>query len=47
LQAAIAAGMTVRDALAGAPAADAMRAVLAVVLPSSMTPSPSLSRRWS
>ena len=47
LQAAIAAGMTVRDALAGAPAADAMRAVLAVVLPSSINPAPSLSRRWS
>ena len=47
LQAAVAAGMTVRDALVGAPAADAMRAVLSVVLPSSTTPSSSLSRRWS
>ena len=34
LQAAVGAGMTVRDALAGSPAANAMRAVLAVVLPS-------------
>jgi MinD-like ATPase involved in chromosome partitioning or flagellar assembly len=47
LQAAVAAGMTVRDALVGAPAADAMRAVLAVVLPSCVIPSPSSSRRWS
>jgi MinD-like ATPase involved in chromosome partitioning or flagellar assembly len=34
LQAAVGAGMTVRDALAGSPAADAMRGVLAVVFPS-------------
>lgn len=35
LQAAIGAGMTVRDALEGSPAADAMRGVLARVLPPS------------
>jgi flagellar biosynthesis protein FlhG len=34
LQAAVGAGMTVRDALAGSPAADAMRSVLALVVPS-------------
>jgi flagellar biosynthesis protein FlhG len=34
LQAAVGAGMTVRDALSGSPAADAMRGVLAFVLPS-------------
>jgi MinD-like ATPase involved in chromosome partitioning or flagellar assembly len=34
LQAAVGAGMTVRDALAGSPAAEAMRGVLALVLPS-------------
>jgi len=34
LQAAVGAGMTVRDALSGSPAADAIRGVLAVVLPS-------------
>jgi len=34
LQAAVGAGMTVRDAVNGSPAADAMRAVLTVVLPS-------------
>jgi MinD-like ATPase involved in chromosome partitioning or flagellar assembly len=35
LQAAVGAGMTVRDALSGSPAADAMRRILALVLPSS------------
>ena len=34
LQAAVGAGMTVRDALSGSPAADAMRRILALVLPS-------------
>jgi MinD-like ATPase involved in chromosome partitioning or flagellar assembly len=56
LQAAVGAGMTVRDALDGSPAAEAMRGVVAKVLPSTRTfapvpsPSPSLfpsSRRWS
>jgi flagellar biosynthesis protein FlhG len=58
LQAAVGAGMSVRDALDGSPAADAMRAVLAQVIPSwpnvspaVTTPSPSYSlpssRRWS
>lgn len=56
LQAGIGAGMTVRDALSGSPAADAMRGVLAVVLPSwpkvaipisSKLPSPSPSSSLS
>lgn len=56
LQAAVGAGMTVRDALDGSPAAEAMRGVVAKVLPSTRTfapvpsPSPSYfpsSRRWS
>jgi len=54
LQAAVGAGMTVRDALDGSPAADAVRAVLNRVLPSPMSaaapspsPSPTSFRRWS
>lgn len=56
LQAAVGAGMTVRDALDGSPAAEAMRGVVAKVLPSARSfapvpsPSPSYfssSRRWS
>jgi MinD-like ATPase involved in chromosome partitioning or flagellar assembly len=65
LQASVGAGMSVRDAANGSPAADAIRAMLTVVLPSwsdaarsapipisssfpsSTSPSPSLSRRWS
>src|SRR6185312_9134258 len=53
LQAAVGAGMTVRDALEGSPAADAVRAVLNRVLPSPMSsvaapsPSPTSFRRWS
>jgi hypothetical protein len=57
LQAAVGAGMAVRDALEGSPAADAMRGVVTKVLPSTRTftapvpsaaffPSPSF-RRWS
>jgi MinD-like ATPase involved in chromosome partitioning or flagellar assembly len=55
LQAAVGAGMTVRDAVDGSPAADAMRAVVSKVLPSTRSfaapvASPSFfpsSRRWS
>ncbi len=58
LQAAVGAGMSVRDALDGSPAADAMRAVLAQVVPSWPNVSPAVttsspsfslpsSRRWS
>jgi flagellar biosynthesis protein FlhG len=54
LQAAVGAGMTVRDALDGSPAADSMRGVLSrVIPPRSATPRlplafpPSSSRRWS
>jgi MinD-like ATPase involved in chromosome partitioning or flagellar assembly len=59
LLAAVGAGMTVRDALDGSPAADAMRGVLSRVLPSSRdvpapramsvaaAPSPTSFRRWS
>jgi len=56
LQAAVGAGMTVRDALEGSPAADSMRGVLTRVLPSSRVPLPgpvvmsgstSSFRRWS
>ena len=54
LQAAVGAGMTVRDALDGSPAADSMRGVLSRVIPSRIAdhraPStfpPSPSRRWS
>ena len=55
LQAAVGAGMTVRDALDGSPAADAMRGVLSRVLPvrpvasrpAAMTVASSFSRRWS
>jgi flagellar biosynthesis protein FlhG len=55
LQAAVGAGMTVRDALDGSPAAEAMRGVVAKVLPSTRSfaapvASPSFfpsSRRWS
>lgn len=59
LQAAVGAGMTVRDALDGSPAADAMRGVVSRVVPSRRAPLPhkavpaafagsSLSsRRWS
>jgi MinD-like ATPase involved in chromosome partitioning or flagellar assembly len=55
LQAAVGAGMTVRDALDGSPAAEAMRGVLSRVLPSTRTfaapvPTPVVSpsfRRWS
>jgi flagellar biosynthesis protein FlhG len=55
LQAAVGAGMTVRDAFDGSPAAEAMRGVVSKVLPSTRTfaapaPSPSFfpsSRRWS
>jgi MinD-like ATPase involved in chromosome partitioning or flagellar assembly len=55
LQAAVGAGMTVRDALDGSPAAETMRGVLARVVPSrstaprpAATPSfPPSSRRWS
>jgi flagellar biosynthesis protein FlhG len=56
LQAAVGAGMAVRDALDGSPAAEAMRGVVTKVLPSARTftapaspsfsPSPSF-RRWS
>jgi flagellar biosynthesis protein FlhG len=54
LQAAVGAGMTVRDALDGSPAADAMRSVLSLVIPSAAA-TPRLpatfplssSRRWS
>jgi flagellar biosynthesis protein FlhG len=55
LQAAVGAGMTVRDALDGSPAADAMRGILSRVVPSRLTaPRPAAmpisfpsSRRWS
>jgi len=55
LQAAVGAGMTVRDALDGSPAADTMRGVLSRVVPSrstaprpaAMPSSPPSSRRWS
>jgi flagellar biosynthesis protein FlhG len=55
LQAAVAAGMTVRDALDGSPAAGAMRGVVSRVMPlrpasprpAAMTMSSSFSRRWS
>lgn len=55
LQAAVGAGMTVRDALDGSPAADAMRGILSRVVPSRSTaPRPAAmpmsfpsSRRWS
>jgi len=55
LQAAVGAGMTVRDALDGSPAADAMRGVLSRVLPSraaalrpaAMPVATTFSRRWS
>jgi MinD-like ATPase involved in chromosome partitioning or flagellar assembly len=55
LQAAIGAGMTVRDALGGSPAAESMRGILSRVLPSrstaprptAMTVPSSFSRRWS
>ena len=55
LQAAVGAGMTVRDALDGSPAADTMRGVLSRVVPSrstaprpaAMQSSPPSSRRWS
>ncbi|HEX3868741.1 MAG TPA: P-loop NTPase [Gemmatimonadaceae bacterium] len=56
LQAAVGAGMTVRDALDGSPAADTMRGVLTRVIPSRAPaprapamslPFPSPSRRWS
>lgn len=55
LQAAVGAGMSVRDALDGSPAAEAMRGVLARVLPSRLTaPRPAAmplsfpsTRRWS
>src|SRR5262249_36517371 len=55
LQAAVGAGMAVRDALDGSPAADAMRGIITKVLPSNRTfaPAPSAfppslsSRRWS
>jgi flagellar biosynthesis protein FlhG len=55
LQAAVGAGMTVGDALDGSPAADAMRGILARVLPSRVTAPRSAampislpsSRRWS
>lgn len=57
LHAAVGAGMTVRDALEGSPAADAVRGILTRVLPSSrapLTPAPVMAgspspsfRRWS
>ncbi len=55
LQAAVGAGMTVRDALDGSPAADAIRGVVDALLPSRLTaPRPAAmpnpfppSRRWS
>jgi MinD-like ATPase involved in chromosome partitioning or flagellar assembly len=59
LLAAVGAGMTVRDALDGSPAAEAMRGILARLLPSSRVapapaamsvaaaPSPTSFRRWS
>jgi flagellar biosynthesis protein FlhG len=55
LQAAVGAGMTVRDALDGSPAADSMRGVLSRVIPprptaprsAAMTVPSSFSRRWS
>ena len=55
LQAAIGAGMTVRDALGGSPAAESMRGILSRLIPSrSIAPRPtamtvpsSFSRRWS
>jgi MinD-like ATPase involved in chromosome partitioning or flagellar assembly len=55
MQAAVGAGMSVRDALDGSPAAEAMRGVLSRVIPSSrstprpvaMSASSPLSRRWS
>jgi flagellar biosynthesis protein FlhG len=55
LQAAVGAGMTVRDALDGSPAADTMRGVLSRLIPvrstaprpTAMTVPPSFSRRWS
>jgi MinD-like ATPase involved in chromosome partitioning or flagellar assembly len=55
LQAAIGAGMTVRDALGGSPAAESMRGILSRLVPSrSIAPRPtamtvpsSFSRRWS
>jgi MinD-like ATPase involved in chromosome partitioning or flagellar assembly len=55
LQAAIGAGMTVRDALDGSPAAESMRGILSRVIPSrstaprptAMTVPSSFSRRWS
>jgi flagellar biosynthesis protein FlhG len=54
LQAAVGAGMTVRDAVDGSPAADAMRSVMSLVIPSAAA-TPRLpatfplssSRRWS
>ncbi len=56
LQAAVGAGMTVRDALDGSPAAETMRGVLTRVIPSRAReprapamshPIPSFTRRWS
>lgn len=48
LQAAVGAGMTMRDAIEGSPAAEAARGVLAGVLPTAAVPlSSSLPRRWS
>jgi MinD-like ATPase involved in chromosome partitioning or flagellar assembly len=56
LQAAVGAGMTVRDALDGSPAAESVRGVLSRVLPSSHAPLPGVAamsvaspsfRRWS
>jgi flagellar biosynthesis protein FlhG len=55
LQAAVGAGMTVRDALDGSPAAESMRGVLSRLIPSrpaalrpaAMTVLSSFSRRWS
>lgn len=56
LQAAVGAGMTVRDALDGSPAAEAVRGILTRVVPSSRAPLPgpavmsgtsSSFRRWS
>jgi MinD-like ATPase involved in chromosome partitioning or flagellar assembly len=56
LQAAVGAGMTVRDALEGSPAADAVRGILNRVVPSTQAPLPgvvamsgssSSFRRWS
>lgn len=48
LQAAVGAGMTMRDAVDGSPAAEAVRAVVTSVLPSpAIAISSSLPRRWS